>query len=303
MKHTPSLQEIRTRHVPKIPEFLSDLSKSTLMMEQEPTTALEDEEKIQALFPQSYGSPIAWLKEGRITTNTDSDILRIGVVFSGGQAPGGHNVITGLYDALKRLNSKNQLIGVIGGPNGLVTGEVKVLTEGEIDRVRNQGGFDLIGSGRTKLESPEQLVAAEKTVKALKLNGLIIIGGDDSNTNAALLAEFFRQSDTPTHVVGVPKTIDGDLKNEWVELSFGHDTACRLYSELIGNICRDVASAKKYYHFIKLMGRAASHIALECALQTQPTYTLISEEVAERKQTLGEVVTEICKVVKHRYLF
>ena len=222
------------------------------------------------------------------------------MILSGGQAPGGHNVIAGLYDGLKSLNKTNKLYGFLKGPDGLVKDEYMELTDAIIDAHRNTGGFDMIGSGRTKLETDEQFEAARRHCEALGISALVIIGGDDSNTNACMLAEYFKSHSIPIQVIGCPKTIDGDLKNEWIETSFGFDTACRVYSELIGNIGRDANSAKKYWHFIKLMGRSASHIALECALQTQPNIAIISEEVAEKKMTLGQIVDEIAAVVAAR---
>ena len=228
--------------------------------------------------------------------------IRVGVVFSGGQASGGHNVITGLYDALTEMNIDSKLYGFLGGPAGIINGEYQELTKTILKPYRNQGGFDLIGSGRDKIEKKEQLESSLKTCKDLQLDGLVIIGGDDSNTNAAVLAEYFLLNECKTSVIGVPKTIDGDLKNEHVEVSFGFDTACKVYSEMIGNIERDAKSAKKYYHFIKVMGRSASHIALECSLKTHPNYTFIGEEVLDKKMTLTEVVDELVTLIKERYL-
>lgn len=224
----------------------------------------------------------------------------VGVILSGGQAPGGHNVIAGVFDALKKANPENKLLGFLNGPSGLVDDEKMEITAEYMDTFRNTGGFDIIGSGRTKIETAEQFAAARATCKRNAIDAVIVIGGDDSNTNAALLAEYFVAQGDSTQVIGVPKTIDGDLKNEYIETSFGFDTAAKTYSELIGNIARDANSAKKYWHFVKLMGRSASHIALECALQTQPTFCLISEEVAEKKQTLQEIVRAITDIVVAR---
>ena len=226
--------------------------------------------------------------------------LTVGVILSGGQAPGGHNVIAGLYDGIKSINPSSRLFGFLKGPDGLVKDEYMELTDSIIDAYRNTGGFDMIGSGRTKLETDEQFELARKHCEVLGITALVIIGGDDSNTNACMLAEYFKSHNVGIQVVGCPKTIDGDLKNEWIEASFGFDTACRVYSELIGNIGRDANSAKKYWHFIKLMGRSASHIALECALQTQPNIAIISEEVAAKKMTLAQIVEEMAVVVAAR---
>jgi pyrophosphate--fructose-6-phosphate 1-phosphotransferase len=224
----------------------------------------------------------------------------VGVILSGGQAPGGHNVIAGLYDGIKKGNPASKLYGFLGGPGGLIENRAVEFTDALIDEYRNTGGFDIIGSGRTKIETPEQFAASLETAKKLNLNAVVIIGGDDSNTNAALLAEYFLEKGSSIQVIGCPKTIDGDLKNEHIETSFGFDTACKTYSELIGNIERDANSAKKYWHFIKLMGRAASHIALECALQVQPNICLISEEVQEKKISLTQVVDQICSSIVKR---
>jgi len=222
------------------------------------------------------------------------------VILSGGQAPGGHNVIAGLYDGLKRGNANSTLLGFKGGPSGLIENKVVVLSDEIIDKYRNTGGFDIIGSGRTKIETPRQFASSLETAKQLELNAVVVIGGDDSNTNAALLAEYFLSKGSNIQVIGCPKTIDGDLKNEFIETSFGFDTACKTYSELIGNLCRDTNSAKKYWHFIKLMGRAASHIALECALQTQPNICLISEEAEAKGQSLDQIVDHICASIVKR---
>jgi pyrophosphate--fructose-6-phosphate 1-phosphotransferase len=226
--------------------------------------------------------------------------LRVGVLFSGGQAAGGHNVITGLYAALKQLSTNVELVGFLGGAGGLIKGAFRPLTGELLGRYHNQGGFDLIGSGRTKIETPEQFQSAKKVVTELNLDGLVVIGGDDSNTNAAFLAEEFKKEGLKTVVVGVPKTIDGDLKNKQIEISFGFDTASKIYSELVGNLLRDLLSAQKYYFFIKLMGRTASHLTLECALKTQPNLTFISEEVAQKKLTLSQVTEQICDLVERR---
>lgn len=226
--------------------------------------------------------------------------LKVGALFSGGQAPGGHNVLAGLHNLLLKSNAKSELLGFTGGPDGLLAKKFCQIGPSEIARYMNSGGFDMLGSGRLKIETAEQFAAALMTCKSLKLDGLVIIGGDDSNTNAALLAKYFRENECSTTVVGIPKTIDGDLKGDLCEISFGHDTACKLYSELVGNVARDARSAGKYYHFIRLMGRSASHIALECALQTEPTWTLIGEEILEKEITLAQIVQDLCQIVEKR---
>jgi pyrophosphate--fructose-6-phosphate 1-phosphotransferase len=226
--------------------------------------------------------------------------MNAGVILSGGQAPGGHNVIAGLYDGIKKLNPKNKVYGFLGGPSGLTDNKYVEFSDDFIDAYRNTGGFDIIGSGRTKLETEEQFEQVIANCRALNITALVVIGGDDSNTNACVLAEYLLKNEAGIAVIGCPKTIDGDLKNQWIEASFGFDTATKVYSELIGNILRDANSAKKYWHFIKLMGRSASHIALECALKTHPNYTIISEEVAAKKRTLREIVEEIATLVKKR---
>ncbi|CUI16852.1 phosphofructokinase [Candidatus Protochlamydia naegleriophila] len=286
------LQRYRLGYEPKLPPILE--SPSCLVPHpQEGLEAINQDLRQQ--FPFTADQPVLTFQKGE---QQPLRPLKVGVVLSGGQAPGGHNVIAGLFDALKKIHSNSSLIGFCNGPNGIVKNQSIEITEDLLALYRNQGGFDLIGSGRTKIETPEQFEAAEKTVTRLSLDGLVVIGGDDSNTNAAVLAEYFKQSGVKTHVVGVPKTIDGDLKNDYIEVSFGFDTACKIYSEIIGNILKDALSAKKYYHFIKLMGRSASHIALECALQTHPNLTLISEEVADKqlslKQIVGQIVAMIC---------
>lgn len=290
------LQAARQQFRPKQPSILDDLSALEADTGDK-TGAVADEDQVARLFPQTFGQPVVKFCRGPGVAGRP---LKVGVVLSGGQAPGGHNVICGLFDALKSLHPESQLIGFRNGPSGIIDNDSMDLSEELIDRYRNTGGFDMIGSGRTKIESSDQFDAALNTAKSADLDGLVVIGGDDSNTNAALLAEYFSARDCKTQVVGVPKTIDGDLKNAQVEISFGHDTACKTYSEIIGNLARDAASAKKYSFFIKLMGRSASHVTLECALQTQPNWTFIGEEVAERKQTLQELTQEITRVVIER---
>ncbi|MBR2509263.1 MAG: diphosphate--fructose-6-phosphate 1-phosphotransferase [Lentisphaeria bacterium] len=287
------LQKARSAYAPKLPVALR---KGALVkvVSGEPTTAVSDVDKIKALFPSTFGSPVLTFEQGE---GAKGNAINVGVILSGGQAPGGHNVIAGLFDGIKSINADSKLYGFLKGPDGLVKNEFMELTGDIIDAYRNTGGFDMIGSGRTKLETEEQFKKGAENCKALNISALVIIGGDDSNTNACLLAEYYKHNNIPIQVIGCPKTIDGDLKNEWIETSFGFDTACRVYSELIGNIGRDANSAKKYWHFIKLMGRSASHIALECALQTQPNVAIISEEVEAKKMTLGEVVNSIAKAV------
>ena len=292
-----ALQKARAAYTPKLPKALRN-GAAAAVVTGEPTTAAGDVEKIKALFTENFGSPMITF-DGAANAAAEKT-FNAGVILSGGQAPGGHNVIAGLYDGLKSLNPANKLYGFLKGPDGLVKNEYVELTDEIIDAHRNTGGFDMIGSGRTKLEKVEQFEAGKKNCEALNIKALVIVGGDDSNTNACLLAEYYRKTKAGIRVVGCPKTIDGDLKNEYIEASFGFDTACRVYSELIGNIGRDANSAKKYWHFIKLMGRSASHIALECALQTQPNATIISEEVAEKKTTLAEIVDYLAGIVADR---
>lgn len=288
------LEEARMRFATPLPDLLRKIN-SVQFEHKEKTSAIKDAKEVQTLFPQTFGRPIV---EAKLGTLREGKPLRVGVVLSGGQAAGGHNVITGLLDGLLLLHPKSELIGFLGGPGGIVEGKSKLLSQKEVASYRNQGGFDLIGSGRTKIETDEQLLAALKMTQTL--DGLVIVGGDDSNTNAAILAEYFLSQGSKTTVIGVPKTIDGDLKNRYIATSFGFDTACKTYSELIGNIARDARSAKKYTHFIKLMGRSASHIALECALSTHPNLTLIGEEIANKKMTLAQVTSQIADVIFQR---
>jgi diphosphate-dependent phosphofructokinase len=299
MKIPQNLEQVRRAYQPSLPKLFSAMT-NLRVVEKNISLPVDHQKKIKELFPSMFGIPDLVLEEGG--ESLSSKVLRVGVVLSGGQAPGGHNVIVGLYEALKALNTDSQLWGFLKGPQGILEGDVCLLEEELIDSVRNQGGFDLIASGRTKIETPEQFEKTCERVKQMDLDGLIVIGGDDSNTNAALIAEHFKQKGISTCVVGVPKTIDGDLKARGIEISFGHDTACKTYSELIGNICRDVLSAKKYYHFIRLMGRSASHVTLECALQTQPNLSLISEEVLDRNLSLQDIAQEIASMVKKRSL-
>ena len=287
------LQRTRLSYQPSVPKALEKLTSTLILKESiEGTKAISE---IAEQFPLTIDQPRYFIKQGSSATSRNA--LRVGVVLSGGQAPGGHNVISGLFDALKTLNSDSELIGFLGGPKGVLESKYILITAELLEGYRNQGGFDLVGSGRDKIETIDQLSLAEDTVRTLNLDGLVIIGGDDSNTNAACLAEYFKKIKCKTNVVGVPKTIDGDLKNSDIEISFGFDTACKVYSEIIGNLARDALSAGKYYYFVKLMGRSASHVTLECSLQTHPNITLIGEEVAANKQTLVELVNSIASLI------
>jgi len=288
-------QIVRGRYIPQMPDSLAG---SVKIVEGNKTQSVADREDIERIFPNTYGMPVLTFEP--INEEKIYPVVNVGVVLSGGQAPGGHNVISGLFDGLKKCNKNNRLYGFLGGPLGMVDNEYKELTEDLVDNYRNTGGFDIIGSGRTKLEEQAQYNKVIENCKKLDINAIVIIGGDDSNTNACILAEYFIQKKSKIQVLGVPKTIDGDLKNEVVEASFGFDTACKVYSGLIGNIERDANSSKKYYHFIKLMGRSASHITLECALQTHPNITIISEEVEKKNMTLEDVVNYISDIVIQR---
>lgn len=293
-----ALQKERYKYLPKLPPVLRRELRQVTVELGEPTQAIANQSELRELFPNTYGQPVARIVEG--TSEIAQQPLTVGVILSGGQAPGGHNVIAGLFDGLKKGHPQSRLLGFLGGPIGLINGKYIEITADLIDHYRNTGGFDIIGSGRDKIETQEQLEKVAQVAQELGLNGVVIIGGDDSNTNAAVLAEFFKKKGSSTQVVGCPKTIDGDLKNAYIETSFGFDTACKTYSELIGNIARDSLSAKKYWHFIKLMGRSASHIALECALQTQPNICLIGEEVAAKKMTLNQIVEDVASVIAKR---
>jgi len=298
-----SLHSARYKYAPKLPASLSGEITGLSVEFGTPTESAADKEALKEIFKHIYGKPVASFACGKNTQMKEIDTrkeIKAAVVLSGGQAPGGHNVIAGLFDGLKKGNPASKLYGLLGGPSGLINNKSMELTSEIIDEYRNTGGFDIIGSGRTKIETPEQFASSLETAKNLGLNAVVIIGGDDSNTNAALLAEYFIENGTSIQVIGCPKTIDGDLKNEYIEASFGFDTACKTYSELIGNIERDAKSAKKYWHFIRLMGRSASHIALECALQTQPNVCLISEEVEEKNMSLDQVVEDICASIVKR---
>ena len=289
------LQSARFAYAPKLPAILRGNIDQVTTVKGSAAEPSEDRDRLRATFPRTYGLPTVTLAAGPNAAVRKT--MRIGVILSGGPAPGGHNVIAGIFDAMKAANPASELFGFRGGPGGLVDDKCMDIDAALVDRYRNTGGFDLIGSGRTKIETPEQFDKALETARRRKLDAVVVVGGDDSNTNAALLAEFFAAKGAPIAVVGVPKTIDGDLKNDAIETSFGFDSATKVYSELIGNICRDAASSRKYWHFIKLMGRSASHIALECALQTRPNVCLISEEVEARKMSLGQVVDQVVKSV------
>jgi len=299
MSDVSILEKIRTSYEPKLPAVFAENGPNIAVLEGQPTRSVADQEAMQKRFPNTYGLPLVSFEKAQ-TNKVESSDLNIGVVLSGGQAPGGHNVIAGLFDAIKAMSDSNKLFGFKNGPDGLLTKNCQVLDAETIDAYRNTGGFDMIASGRTKLEDEEQFEKVARNCKDLGIDGIVIIGGDDSNTNACLLAEYFKQNNIDIKVVGCPKTIDGDLKNEHIETSFGFDTATKLYSELIGNIERDTNSARKYWHFIRLMGRSASHITLECALQTHPNVTIISEEVAEKEQTLDQIVESIADTVVER---
>lgn len=292
------LQEERLKYQPKLPQSLSQGINSLEMVEGSATESVRDQEQIKDLFSNTYGKPVVTFKNSGSSSN--SEVRNVGVILSGGQAPGGHNVIAGLYDALKQANPSNKLYGFLGGPSGIIDGKYIEFTDEFMDQYRNTGGFDIIGSGRTKLETEDQFRESYKVCQKLGISAIVIIGGDDSNTNAALLAEWFVKNKTGIQVIGCPKTIDGDLKNEQIEISFGFDTATKTYAELIGNIQRDANSAKKYWHFIKIMGRSASHVALEAALQTQPNITLISEEVEAKQMSLESIVNYMADIIARR---
>lgn len=289
-----ALQKERAGYQPKLPKALQGAVK---IKEGEPTKSVDNQDDIKKLFPNTYGMPLV---EFVPTDKTESKAVNVGVILSGGQAPGGHNVISGLFDELKKLNPNNRLYGFLMGPGGLVDHNYIEITPDFVQQYRNTGGFDMIGSGRTKLEQVEQFEKGLEIIRQLDINAIVIIGGDDSNTNACVLAEYYAAKKYGVQVIGCPKTIDGDLKNDQIETSFGFDTATKTYSELIGNIERDCNSARKYWHFIKLMGRSASHIALECALQTQPNICLVSEEIQAKDQTLNDIIEHIAGIIAHR---
>lgn len=295
MTKKSALQKARASYQPKLPSALWGTVKA---VEGAPTESVANQTEIKSLFPTTYGLPVLTFEKN--TASKVSAPINVGVILSGGQAPGGHNVISGLFDGIKAINKDSRLYGFLMGPGGFVDHKYIELTAKIIDDYRNTGGFDIIGSGRTKLEKVEQFDKGLEILKELNIKALVIIGGDDSNTNAAILAEYYKANNAGVQVIGCPKTIDGDLKNEMIETSFGFDTATKVYSEVIGNIQRDCNSAKKYWHFIKLMGRSASHIALECALQTQPNYCIISEEVEQKNMTLADIVNDIANVIAKR---
>ena len=297
MNQISPLQQARYEYQPKLPAVLLECGPFATARSGEATRSVADQEQIKALFPDTYGLPAVTFARGPAF---DCPAIKAGVILSGGQAPGGHNVIAGLFDGLKGLNQDSELYGFLGGPSGLIDNKYILLNEGLVDQYRNTGGFDMICSGRTKLEEEQQFAQVAKNCAGLGIRAIVVIGGDDSNTNACTLAQYMLAHQTGIQVIGCPKTIDGDLKNAWIETSFGFDTATKVYSELIGNIMRDANSARKYWHFIKLMGRSASHIALECALQTHPNYCLISEEVEQRHLSLNQIVDELAGLVLSR---
>jgi len=293
------LGKLRREYKPIVPDILKDLTKLTISKGKN-TQPKTDQNAIKKLFPLTYGFPIININSNDNSIATDDCIVKIGVVLSGGQASGGHNVITGLFDALKEMNIKNELYGFLNGPIGIMKSKYKKLEKNYIDKYRNTGGFDMICAGRDKIESIEQQNEALKTVNDLNLDGLVVIGGDDSNTNAAILSEFFAKNKSKCVCIGVPKTIDGDLQNEYIEISFGFDTAVKTYSEMISNICRDSKSAKKAWHFVKLMGRDASHVTIDCAIQTHPNITLIGEYIQSENLLLHDVTENICDIIAQR---
>lgn len=299
MKKLSELQIARLKYKPELPAILRCKPSAIVPKLGEKTEAASDQETLKKIFPHTYGKPIVTFSKGKNKTYLKKSI-KVGVVLSGGQAPGGHNVIAGLFDGIKKANPKNKLFGFLGGPSGILEGKMIEITKPLVDKYRNTGGFDMIKSGRTKIETDEQFAQAKKTLKENNFNALVVVGGDDSNTNAALLADYLIAQKEKICVIGVPKTIDGDLKNEQIETSFGFDTATKIYAELVGNICRDVNSAQKYWHFVRLMGRSASHITLEVGLKTQPNIILIGEEVKEKNMTLAEVVDSIIGVIVKR---
>ncbi|MDR0978115.1 MAG: diphosphate--fructose-6-phosphate 1-phosphotransferase [Endomicrobium sp.] len=293
------LQCERTKFKPELPDVLEKGVSYVEAVKGSPTESVADQAKLKELFKNTYGLPIVKFKKGTNSSARDK-VINAAVVLSGGQAPGGHNVIAGLFDGLKQANEKNTLIGYIGGPSGILEKKFKKIDENDLAQYRNTGGFDYIQSGRTKIESDEQFCLTKKNLDTSNIDALVIVGGDDSNTNAAMIAEYLKCENVNKYVIGVPKTIDGDLKNEYIETSFGFDTATKIYAELVGNICRDAISARKYWHFIRLMGRSASHITLEVGFKTQPNIVLIGEEILAEKMTLSKVVDNIVNVIVKR---
>ena len=298
-KNLSELQVERSKFKPVLPKILKVGPGALVAKNGKATQSISDQATVKKLFINTYGLPVVSFSKGKNIAVTKK-ALKVGVVLSGGQAPGGHNVIAGLFDALKKANPKNKLIGFIGGPSGIMENKCKEITSKLMDSYRNTGGFDIIQSGRTKIETPDQFELTKKNLVNNKFDALVVVGGDDSNTNAALLAEYFKSKNAPVSVIGVPKTIDGDLKNEHIETSFGFDTATKIYAEVVGNICRDVNSAQKYWHFVRLMGRSASHITLEVGFKVQPNIVLVGEEVLAKKLTLAQVVDSICSIVASR---
>jgi pyrophosphate--fructose-6-phosphate 1-phosphotransferase len=293
------LQQERLKYKPALPVLLKAGPASVSPKLGAATQSVSDQAAVKALFPNTYGAPLVSFAK-KANPAVKKRTVKVGVVLSGGQAPGGHNVIAGLFDGLKKANPKNKLLGFLGGPSGILEGKFIEITAPLMDKYRNTGGFDLIQSGRTKIETPEQFAQTRQTLADNKIDALVVVGGDDSNTNAGLLAEDFKARNLPVCVVGVPKTIDGDLKNDAIETSFGFDSATKVYAEVAGNICRDVNSARKYWHFIRLMGRSASHITLEVALKVRPNVALIGEEVLAKKMTLAQVVDHVAGIVAKR---
>ena len=296
MNNISNLQKARYEYKPKLPNVLKNISL-VKVIKGKLTSSVSDADELKNIFPNTFGLPLINFVVGK---KQNSEPINVAVILSGGQAPGGHNVIAGIFDSLKKLNNKSKLFGFLGGPSGLIDNEYIEMSENLINEFRNTGGFDIIGSGRTKLEKEEQFEEVLVNLKKLNISALVIIGGDDSNTNAGILAEYYEKNNSGVQVIGVPKTIDGDLKNDMIEASFGFDTATKVYNELIGNIQRDANSAKKYWHFIKLMGRSASHIALECGLQTHANITIISEEVENKHYSLQDIVEYIANVIVKR---
>lgn len=299
MEKVSGLQELRLKYKAQLPAILKTPVSSIKPKLGKATSSVSDAGTLKNIFDHIFGMPMVTFAKGK-NPKANKKSVKVGVVLSGGQAAGGHNVIAGLFDGLKKANPKNKLVGFLGGPSGIIDGKFMEITAAVIDGYRNTGGFDMIQSGRTKIETPEQFEKSKNTLVKNGINALVVTGGDDSNTNAALLAEYFAKENTGIQVIGVPKTIDGDLKNDMVETSFGFDTATKIYAELVGNICRDVNSARKYWHFIRLMGRSASHITLEVAFQCQPNIALIGEEVLEKKMTLGQIIDNIADTVAKR---
>nr|WP_267915743.1 diphosphate--fructose-6-phosphate 1-phosphotransferase [Borreliella garinii] len=299
--NTSLFQQERQKYVPKLPNILKKDFKNISLVYGEKTEAIQDRQALKEFFKNTYGLPIVSFTEGESNLSF-SKALNIGIILSGGPAPGGHNVISGIFDAIKKFNANSKLFGFKGGPLGLLENDKIELTESLVNSYRNTGGFDIVSSGRTKIETEEHYNKALLVAKENNLNAIVIIGGDDSNTNAAILAEYFKKKGESIQVIGVPKTIDADLKNNHIEISFGFDSATKIYSEMIGNLCRDAMSTKKYWHFVKLMGRSASHVALECALKTHPNICIVSEEVLAKKKTLSEIVDEMVFVILKRSL-